>query len=164
MEKVIFDTAGFLSGLQNSFDKVFTTPLVIEEVRDLHSMGNLSLSMITNKIIAMEPSPSAMKTVEKVLREINDHSLTKTDKSVIALAIDLSPAVVFTDDFAVQNVLMKLGIKFSAVRLGRTAQEIKTFSYVCEGCGRTFKEPKQECPVCGGKVRKSVIRTEQRGK
>lgn len=57
-------------------------------------MGNLSLSMITNKIIAMEPSPSAMKTVEKVLREINDHSLTKTDKSVIALAIDLSPAVV----------------------------------------------------------------------
>ncbi|WP_252896753.1 hypothetical protein [Metallosphaera hakonensis] len=58
---MIFDTAGFLSGLQNSFDKVFTTPLVIEEVRDLHSMGTLSFSMITNKVIAMEPSPSAMK-------------------------------------------------------------------------------------------------------
>ncbi|WP_240938915.1 NOB1 family endonuclease [Metallosphaera hakonensis] len=160
---MIFDTAGFLSGLQNSFDKVFTTPLVIEEVRDLHSMGTLSFSMITNKVIAMEPSPSAMKKVEMVLREINDRSLTKTDKSVIGLAIDLAPAIVFTDDFAVQNVLMKLGIKFNAVRLGRTAQEIKTFTYVCEGCGRVYKEPKQECPICGGKIKKSVMKPSPKG-
>ncbi|WP_252896748.1 DNA-binding protein [Metallosphaera hakonensis] len=98
-----------------------------------------------------------------VLREINDRSLTKTDKSVIGLAIDLAPAIVFTDDFAVQNVLMKLGIKFNAVRLGRTAQEIKTFTYVCEGCGRVYKEPKQECPICGGKIKKSVMKPSPKG-
>ncbi|AEB95461.1 nucleic acid binding protein [Metallosphaera cuprina Ar-4] len=135
---------------------------MIEEVKDLHSMGNLSFSMITNKVVAMEPSPSALKVVEKVIREINERSLTKTDKSVIGLAIDLSPAVVFTDDFSVQNVLMKLGIKFSPVRLGRAAQEIKTFTYVCESCGRVYKEPKQECPICGGKIRKSAIKSNQR--
>ncbi|QKR00402.1 NOB1 family endonuclease [Metallosphaera tengchongensis] len=162
MEKIIFDTAGFLGGLQNSFDKVFTTPQVVEEVKDSRSMGNLSFSIITNKIVVMEPSQSALKKVEKVLRDLNEFSLTKTDKSVIALAVDLNPAVVFTDDFAVQNVLIKLGIKFTPVRLGRTAQEIKSFSYVCESCGRTYREPKSECEVCGGKIRKTVVKQSQR--
>lgn len=161
MERVVFDTAGFLGGLQNSFEKVYTTPLVIEEVRDSSSLGTLSFSMITNKVIVMEPSPKALKTVNQILKELNERSLSKTDTSIIALAIDLSPAVVFTDDFAIQNALMKLGIKFQPVRLGRKAQEVRSYSYVCSGCGKTFKEHVKSCDVCGGEVKKSVAKVFQ---
>jgi UPF0271 protein len=162
VERVVFDTAGFFGGLQNSFEKVYTTPLVIEEVRDSSSLGSLSFSMITNKVIIMEPSQMALRKVDQVLRELNERSLSKTDKSVIALAVDLSPAVVFTDDFAIQNALIRLGIRFQPVRLGRKAEEVRSYSYVCKGCGKVFKEPVKSCDVCGGEVKKSVAKVFQR--
>ncbi|MFP3220838.1 MAG: DNA-binding protein, partial [Sulfolobaceae archaeon] len=34
---MIFDTAGFLAGLEGLFERVYTTPLVLSEVKDSHS-------------------------------------------------------------------------------------------------------------------------------
>ena len=150
--KVVFDTAGFLAGLQNLFDKVYTTPLVIEEVKDFRSQTLLKMSIEAGKVIEVNPSTESINYVRKILDQIGEKSLSNTDISIIALAYELKPSIVFTDDLAVQNVLLHLGIGFNSVKLGIKMKIRKTIIYKCSACGRTFTKKYNKCPYCGNEI------------
>ncbi|AWR93466.1 NOB1 family endonuclease [Acidianus brierleyi] len=152
MENVIFDTAGFLAGLENYFDRVYTTPLVMNEVKDYVSRSLLSLASSSGKIIILEPEKRNIDITNNTLRKIGEYSLSKTDISIIALALQLQPSIVFTDDFSVQNILLKLGIKFNSVKLNRSIKYEREYYYVCENCGKVYQRKKESCDICGGKI------------
>ncbi|MFP3232980.1 MAG: DNA-binding protein, partial [Sulfolobaceae archaeon] len=95
MKRIIFDTAGLLAGLENLFPLIYTTPDVIEEVRDSNSVNLLNLSINSGKIIIQSPSKESVDYVNKTLHQIKESELSQTDISVIALAHELRPSVVF---------------------------------------------------------------------
>ncbi|EWG07526.1 MAG: nucleotide binding protein PINc [Candidatus Aramenus sulfurataquae] len=156
MENVIFDTAGFLAGLENYFNKVYTTPQVVEEVRDSYSRGLLSLATSSGKVIVMQPERRNVEDVRNVLRKIGEYTLSQTDVSIIALAIQLKPSVVFTDDFSVQNVLARLNIKYNSVKLNKSVKIEKEYQYVCKNCGKVYRTRKDACEICGGEIIKTT--------
>ncbi|ARM75031.1 NOB1 family endonuclease [Acidianus manzaensis] len=156
MVQIVFDTAGFLAGLENSFNKVYTTIEVISEVKDYDSSKMLDYAMSSGKVVVLAPSINSLKKVRVILKDINEKTLSKADISVIGLAIDLSPSIVFTDDLSVQNVLYKLNIEFKSVKLGYHITKTRKFKYKCINCNKTFSNYISECPYCGGKIIKNL--------
>ncbi|BDC18335.1 NOB1 family endonuclease [Acidianus sp. HS-5] len=152
---VILDTAGFLAGLENLLDRVYTTPYVINEVKDFASRSSLNLASSSGKVIVMEPSKTSVNKVLKIMMEINEQTLSKTDISIIALSLDLLPSLVFTDDLSLQNILLRLNIPFKSVKLNKYASSKKEFIYICQECKRKFNKYLKECPYCGGKIVKT---------
>ncbi|MFP3065318.1 MAG: DNA-binding protein, partial [Sulfolobus sp.] len=97
-EQIVFDTGAFLAGLQNSYEKVYTTQEVIDEVKDFKSIELLSFGLESNKIIILQPSSQSLNIVKKEAQMIREFGLSKTDISVASLALDLKPSIVLTDD------------------------------------------------------------------
>ncbi|QGA53387.1 DNA-binding protein [Sulfolobus sp. E5-1-F] len=154
---IIFDTSAFLAGLQLSLDKIYTTQEVINEVKDRYSRFNLEIAISSGKVIIMKPSPKSLEKVIKVLNITRERKLSNTDISIIALALDLQPSVVLTDDLSVQNTLKHLGIQFSSVKINKKVEKSFKFKYICIDCKREFNIDHRECPYCGGKVVKRKI-------
>lgn len=148
---IVFDTSAFLAGLQLSLNRVYTTQEVIDEIKDNSSRFNLEISISTGKVIVMKPSPNSNKIVNKTLEKLNERRLSRTDISVIALALDLRPSIVFTDDLSVQNVLKYLGIQYSSVKLNKKVDKSFKFVYECIDCKRKFDKYYSNCPYCGEK-------------
>ena len=143
--------------MEKYFERVYTTPFVINEIKDSYSKLNLELSDEAGKVIVLEPELSYYELVEGKLRDIGETGLSKADKSVIALAIMLGNSVVFTDDLAVQNVLAHFGVDYYSVKLPFKLKAGKRVEYVCPSCGRAYKEP-GVCKVCGTPLVRTVKR------
>jgi UPF0271 protein len=53
-----------------------------------------------------------------------------------------------TDDYAMQNVAERLDLDIEPIaRDGIT--EAREWRFQCVGCGRTFDEQRERCPICG---------------
>ncbi|ACP34188.1 Nucleotide binding protein PINc [Sulfolobus islandicus L.S.2.15] len=154
---IIFDTSAFLAGLQLSLDRIYTTQEVINEIKDKYSRFNLEIAISSGKVIIMKPSTRSVEKVTKVLNLTKERKLSNTDISVIALALDLQPSIVFTDDLSVQNILKHVGIQFSSIKINKKVEKSFKFKYVCIDCKREFDIDYRECPYCGGKVVKRRI-------
>ncbi|MEJ2777018.1 DNA-binding protein [Sulfolobaceae archaeon RB850M] len=155
-EQIVFDTGAFLAGLQNSYEKVYTTQEVIDEVKDFKSIELLSFGLESNKIIILQPSSQSLNIVKKEAQMIREFGLSKTDISVASLALDLKPSIVLTDDLPLQNLLLHLGIKYIPVKLSIKISKRKSFIYKCEGCGREYGKLYPSCPYCGHKLKKKI--------
>jgi len=78
--------------------------------------------------------------------------ISGTDRDLLALALDLE-ATLYTDDFAIQNVALVLGVKTLSL-LQRKARRVH-WKYRCSGCGR-YAEHDGECPVCGAAIKRKL--------
>ena len=72
--------------------------------------------------------------------------------SCLALAMDLE-AVLYTDDFAIQNVAIALGVRTHPINQ-RKARRV-FWKYRCSGCGKYFDHD-GECPVCGAAIKRKL--------
>ena len=149
---IVFDTSAFLAGLEMYYDRVYTTNLVISEVKDAKSKELLELAISAQKIYIVEPSEESYKKVNEIKDRISASKLSLTDISVAALAYELRPSVVFTDDLMLQNLLLNLGIEYKSVKLKVSIKNRKKYVYRCVGCGRVFNKPYSYCPYCGNKI------------
>ncbi|MGA1848625.1 MAG: NOB1 family endonuclease [Thermoplasmatota archaeon] len=157
---LVLDASAFLSGRLNSippgFDGVCTTSKVFGEVTK-GAPGRLLSNLLEAGLEIRDPA-SLEKARKAATRTGDLEDLSRTDLSIIALAIELDDPRVVTDDFRVQNVLKGLGISFvEGGEIGnRTIVREWTWTYRCRGCGRFFdsRQKRDECPVCGSGVRK----------
>lgn len=90
-------------------------------------------------------------TVEKVVRAAGETGdgdvLSDTDIRLVAAAFELSGTLV-TDDYAMQNVASRLDVPVETV--GRDGiEEEREWRWQCVGCGRTFDDDEERCPICG---------------
>ncbi len=90
----------------------------------------------------------------------DDARLSDVDVGLIAVALGFvsqgCDVSLWSDDFSIQNVCSKLGIKFVGVSISTIQKRFK-WRGRCRGCGRYFSKPTKECPVCGSEVRSVVV-------
>ena len=149
--KAVLDSGFFFSDCSIT-GEAYTTPSVCDELIDFRSRGKFEKCSAEGLHIV---SPSA-KNRERVLkaakrsRDIN--IISDTDRDILALALDLE-AVLYTDDFAIQNVAGVLGVQTAPI-IQRRAKRIH-WKYRCSGCGRYFDHD-GECLICGSIIKRKL--------
>lgn len=165
----ILDTGAILTGyILQLPSPQFTTPLVVEEVRDSKSQDVLEIAISVGKLKVKRPSNESLIKVRKVSEKTAEaFSLSETDISVLALAYDVVregyDAVIFTDDYALQNTASMLGIKFQPIRTLGIKRFRRYFLY-CPACRYSieYKPNLRLCPKCGHKLVKKSRKSESR--
>ncbi len=107
--------------------------------------------------VSVEPPLENFK--KKVLSKAgitrDSEELSGTDIDILAKALEYSErvdTVLVTDDFAVQNTALQLGIR--VIPAGqRKIKDVLIWEKQCIGCKRRFPDG-DECPVCGSKMKK----------
>lgn len=139
---------------------IVTVPSVVEELRDENARTTMELMNVK-----VEPSLPGFKKEVRTKAGITKDSeeLSDTDVDILAKALEYSKreeTILVTDDFAVQNTAIQLGIKVMPAG-GRKIKDVLLWEKQCIGCKRRFPEG-DVCPVCGSpmkKRRKSAIKT-----
>ncbi|HTY53213.1 MAG TPA: NOB1 family endonuclease [Methanomicrobiales archaeon] len=138
------DASFFFSELALDGDLV-TTPSVVEELADIRSRCRLEALLATG-LLVVPPTGGSLERIAGAGRKTGDSArLSPADTDLLALAVDLGAEVV-TDDYAVQNVALALGLGVRGI-LQRKARPRK-WKYRCPGCNRRYPEP-GTCPECG---------------
>ncbi|MCR4368941.1 MAG: hypothetical protein NUV67_03480 [archaeon] len=120
----ILDAAALLNSENFSFDegnRYFTTSKVFAEWRDFRSKSLAENALSTGLLAIQDPCPLSMQTTWEKAGE-SGTNLGDADASIIALSMEFrgrgEKFEVITDDYSVQNVLKKMGVKFSGVAQG----------------------------------------------
>ncbi len=101
--------------------------------------------------VVTPPGPY-IEEVKEYGKRTGDHlRLSSTDIEILALALHLDATVV-TDDYSIQNLAKALGVEFRGLALTEIKKEYK-WSYRCVKCRRWYKEPVEDCRICGGEVK-----------
>ena len=149
----VLDTSAFLHGKPHLL-RGYTTPSVLSEIKSLE--GESALWVIGETVKVEKPLPYYVKKVKKLLQEIGEIRLSKTDISVLALALQ-KKLPILTDDYNLQNAAIQLGVEVRGILFGKIRNVLR-FEWVCEGCGRKYPPGTKICPVCGGRVKPHPFR------
>lgn len=145
------DTSAILSGMDFAGEVYLPSSVVRES--GARGLDTRTESLIESKARVLEPRGEDLEDVRKASRETGDDAhLSPTDVDVLALALQLGATVV-TDDYSIQNVASHLGLKYRAAVLPGIRENVG-WSFRCTGCGRYWRAAKDNCPVCGSRVRR----------
>lgn len=157
----MLDSSAVLNDFGFKFDeknKYLMTAEAAGELKDLRSRQLLENALAQNLVEIKNPKKETIGELEKFLKEKGIERLSLTDKSVIALAIELKKSgenfIAITDDYTIQNCLKFLKIEFKSVIHGSIQKEIE-FEKFCENCGKKPETnfTQKECDFCGGGIK-----------
>jgi len=149
--KAILDTSFFFYDLPLN-GELYTTPSVCSELVDIRSKGQFEKFSAAGLRVA-SPGKESLAKIDEVAKKTGDASvISGTDRDVLALALEMG-AVLYTDDFAIQNVASRLGITIVPMQQ-RKAKRVR-WRYRCSGCGRYYGHD-GECPVCGSALKRKL--------
>jgi len=147
----ILDTSFFFGDFPAE-GELFTVPTVVDELRDIRAKGNFE-KWCARGLRVQSPTEESRKRVISAAERTKDVTvISATDIGLLALALDLGADLV-TDDFAIQNVALVLGVKTVPI-LQKKARRVH-WRYRCSGCGR-YAEQDGECPVCGAAIKRKL--------
>lgn len=159
----VLDSTAFYAGIPYQGNgRYFTTYLVLEEVKH-HNVGS---SLIHTRVQVTEPSLDSIARVKETASKTGDMTaLSKTDISLLALALDLTKtdggANLVSDDFAVRNVAEILSIPLAQTSMKGGEWKNITWKIYCRGCGKQYTNPKLTvCPVCGTRLVRKAFNTQ----
>ena len=149
--KAILDSSIFFSDFPVS-GELYTTPSVCAELVDIRSKGKFE-KLCAEGLQLVSPSVLSREKVMIAAKKTRDESvLSETDCDILAVALEIN-AVLYTDDFAVQNVAGILGVHTIPI-IQRKAKRIH-WKYRCSGCGRYFDHD-GECLICGSIIKRKL--------
>lgn len=149
--KAVLDASVFFSDIIPD-GELFTTPSVCDELVDIRAKGNFEKHCAAG-LTVVSPARESLQAVEIAAVKSRDSSvISPTDRDLLALARELS-GVLYTDDFAIQNVAAVLGVETRPI-LQRKARQIR-WKYRCTGCGRYYDHD-GECLVCGAAIKRKL--------
>jgi endoribonuclease Nob1 len=149
--KAVLDASVFFSEFHPDGD-LFTTPTVCDELRDIRSKGNYE-KLCAAGLQVMSPGAGSLSRVgDAAAASRDDKAISATDRDLLALALELG-AVLYTDDFAIQNVAFRLGVTTRPITQ-KKARQVR-WRYRCAGCGKYFDHD-GECPVCGAAIKRKL--------
>ncbi len=134
------------------YDDMITVPEIIQEIKDENS--RLYLDVVNIRV--EEAKEEFVMTVIDAAKKTGDiERLSDADIRLIAKALEVDGTVV-TDDYSIQNVAGKLGIKYENVMQKGIEKEFKWIR-VCRGCKKITE--RKICEVCGSETYlKRVVR------
>lgn len=143
----VYDTAEITARRVTELSEDFVVPRkVMEEVKK----GFLAkkIMSIEETLQIIDPDEESRLAARKGAEETGDlEVLSEADLDVIAVAVMIGGTVV-SDDFAVQNTCVHLGVPVQGSTLGLIRKEIK-WVWRCTGCRKIYKKHLDQCPVCG---------------
>jgi UPF0271 protein len=149
--KAILDSSVFFSDFPVS-GELYVTPSVCDELIDIRSKGKFE-KFCAEGLHIVSPSARSKESVTIAARKTRDSCvISETDSDLLALALELN-AVLYTDDFAIQNVAGVLGVQTIQINQ-RKAKRIH-WKYRCSGCGRYF-DHNGECLICGSIIKRKL--------
>jgi len=149
--RAVLDSTVFFADIPIS-GELFVPPSVISELRDIRAKSRFD-TLLVQGLQVREPGGKARKNAGEAARRTGDLPvLSATDLDILALALEEGCGIM-TDDFAVQNVALELGIPVVSIQQ-RSAKRIK-WRFRCSGCGRYY-DSEGECPVCGSPVKRKL--------
>ncbi|MFO8109104.1 MAG: PIN domain-containing protein [Thermoplasmata archaeon] len=159
-DKYVLDTSAILSGKDVSLDKdMYIPPSVMDEIKKGGRWYNKLQRLLAGGLNIVTPPGPYIVEVTQCAKHTGDYlRLSSTDIEVLALALHLE-AVVVTDDYSIQNLAKALGIKFKGLAVKEIKNEYK-WGYRCVKCYRLYKEPVEDCLVCGGEVKTTRLTRE----
>ncbi len=100
------------------------------------------------------PQPYMVDEVISVAKQTRDiDELSVTDIDILAKALEYKDdSTLLTDDYAVQNVAVMLGIDVKPV-VQKKIRDILVWEKQCVGCRKRFDEG-DVCPICGSALKK----------
>lgn len=144
----ILDTSAFIHDYTTD-DSISTIPAVREELED--EAGYRFDALEGSGMRLHIPDPGTVERIERAAGETGDlETLSRTDIRLLAAAFELDGTLV-TDDYAMQNVADKLEIDVSIIAQ-EGIEEQREWEFQCQGCGRTFDERRDRCPICGSSL------------
>jgi UPF0271 protein len=161
--KIVLDTSAILSGLEIEDDKeYYTTPEVVNEIQDKNAKLKVELSFKDGDLKLIQPQKRFSENVNKKVELLGEiDSLSDTDKSILALALEIKgqgdDVLIATDDYSIQNVAESLSLKYISIKEGGI-KKILAWNYVCIGCGQRYDKNIILCETCGNMVKKRVKR------
>jgi UPF0271 protein len=149
--RFILDTSFFFYDLPVE-GELYTTQSVVDELRDLRSKSRFDVLCSQGLTLAV-PSIENIKKVKAAAQKSGDAGvISSTDCDLLALSLDLDAAV-YTDDFAIGNTALALGIK-TIPMLQKKPRPVR-WKYRCSGCGRYFDHD-GECLICGSIIKRKL--------
>jgi len=163
----IVDTTVFITGYildDLGMVDVITVPEVVNEISD---DNKIFLERALNHNLKIEESKNEMiEQVKDVARKTGDiNKLSDTDISLIAKAVEYrskKDVVILSDDYAIQNVCSKIGIKSEGILQGGIKEEI-IWKKKCTGCKRIYDKG-DICPICGSDLKIKVVKKYERNR
>ena len=155
----VLDASAIINGLPSGAiaEKQVTIPAVMDEVQEKRWEGMLKLAFDVEKVEIRMPSEEKINEVWSVVQETKD-KLSETDIQLLALAFELSlknDIVIATDDYGIQNVAKKIGLKFIAVG-EEGIKKVIVWQYYCPGCRKKY-DKEGICEVCGTKLKRKPL-------
>jgi len=141
----VLDASAFIRAFETD-DRIATVPMVREELVDESAYRFDALE--GSGMHLHVPDEGTLQRVERAAGETGDHdTLSDTDRRLVAAAFELDATLV-TDDYAMQNVADHLDVATRVIER-EGIDETREWRFQCAGCGRTFDEDRDRCPVCG---------------
>ncbi|MEM5829841.1 MAG: PIN domain-containing protein [Candidatus Aenigmatarchaeota archaeon] len=148
--RAVLDTSAIIY-LQDfrKFEEIFIPPSVKDEIKD--RLSRMKLETLEPKIV--EPEENFVKEIKTMAKRTGDlERLSETDVQVLALAKQVD-AIIVSDDYNIQNVAKKLGIKYLSV-FSKGIKKLYFWEKYCPNCKKYFKRDLKECPVCGAGLKR----------
>lgn len=147
----IADSSLFIIGKRIE-GSIITVPSVVEELRDERSRTIMELMNVR-----IEPPLQIFirEVISKAGVTKDSEELSKTDIDILAKALEYSrkeETVLISDDYAVQNTAIHLGIKVMPAGQ-KKIKDVLIWEKFCIGCKRRFPQG-DACPVCGTALKK----------
>jgi UPF0271 protein len=149
--KAILDSSVFFSDFPVNGD-LYTTPSVCNELIDIRSRGKFETFFAEGLHVVSPGTESRERVIIAAKKTRDSEVISDTDCDILALALELE-AVIYTDDFAIQNVAGVLGVQTIPINQ-RKAKRIH-WKYRCSGCGRYFDHD-GECLICGSVIKRKL--------
>lgn len=149
--KYVADSSLFIIGKRIE-GNIITVPSVADEIRD--EMSRTILELMNVRI--EPPLQIFIREVTTKARATRDsEELSKTDIDLLAKALEYTrneDTILITDDYAVQNTAIQLGIKVMPAGQ-KKIKDVLLWEKFCIGCKRRFPQG-DDCPVCGTPLKK----------
>lgn len=168
---LVLDTSAFIVGYEPTRNRGvhYTVVEVLEELRDSMAKLRLQAALDSGNLKVKRAGKRFREEVVRVAEEMGDlASLSPADISILALALQLKglkgDLALVSDDYSVQNVADRLGIKHVSLATMGISHRIVWLTY-CPGCRRTYDKPLPEgtCPICGTQLKRKPLRKSQVG-
>ena len=153
MTYYIADSAVFIMGFPVESTLLITVPSVVNELKSSEAASRFELAREEGARVEA-PQSGMMEDVLNMAKHTRDvEELSTTDIEILAKALERKDdATLLTDDYAVQNVAVMLGIDVKPV-VQKKIRDILVWEKQCVGCRKRFDEG-DVCPICGSDLKK----------
>ena len=157
---VILDTSAIPSGkpLDFTHSKLVTSEGVAQELQP-GGKDHRTFQFLQEKgLLICRPTTESMNHVKDAAKQTGDlQRLSNTDIEILALTWEYTQqseknVILLSDDYSIQNIAYSLNLHVETISQKGITKKFK-WTYLCQGCGKKFKEHIKTCPICGAETK-----------